>query len=57
MGKKFASKKSTSWHNVAKWPSSATTPWTLTLARTALKLQNTHNGITGYEFSRPGIQN
>ena len=23
--------KSTSWHNVAKWPPSATTPWTLTL--------------------------
>ena len=24
-------KKKSFWHNVAKWPPSATTPWTLTL--------------------------
>jgi hypothetical protein len=29
---KNSSQKSTSWHNIAKWPPSATTPWTLTLA-------------------------
>ena len=29
--KKNASKKSSSWHDVAKWPTSTTTPWTLTL--------------------------
>ena len=27
----MASYKSSFWHNVAKWPPSATTPWTLTL--------------------------
>ena len=31
MKKKIASKKSTSWHNVAKWSPSATTTWALTL--------------------------
>ena len=30
---KFASNKSTSWHNVTKRPSSVTTPWTLTLGQ------------------------
>ena len=32
----FASKKSTSWHKVAKRPPSATTPWTPTLETTTI---------------------
>jgi hypothetical protein len=31
MKKKKSSQKSSSRHNVSKWPPSATTPWTLTL--------------------------
>ena len=31
--KKNGSQKSTSEHDVAKWPPSATTPWTLTLGQ------------------------
>ena len=34
MKKKFASQNSISWHNVAKCPPSAKTPWTLTLENT-----------------------
>ena len=33
-----------SWHNVAKWPPSATTPWTLTLGF-AHKKASLHNWV------------
>ena len=47
----------TSWHNVAKWPPSATTPWTLTLlypnGASYLHMKHAHdmqNADTEYPF-------